>query len=149
RIVDLWGNALDGGPSPHEAQEARSIVVEVLDRPDLLPRALKSLRQADPLRDAPVLAAIGPRSITQLDPASGHDDFLVWPAPPSELYARVKQLEWKASAFADDERVKLGPLSIDMQTREVSITGASATRSPNASDAAGGGSSIALTAREF
>jgi hypothetical protein len=137
RIVDLWGNPLDGGPSPHEAQEARSLVVEVLDRPDLLPRALKALRGADPLRDAPVLAAIGPRSITQLDPASGHDDFLVWPAPPSELYARVKQLEWKASAFADDERVKLGPLSIDMQTREVSI------------DGAGGGPSIALTAREF
>jgi DNA-binding response OmpR family regulator len=137
RIVDLWGNPLDGGPSPHEAQEARSLVVEVLDRPDLLPRALKALRAADPLRDAPVLAAIGTRSITQLDPASGHDDFLVWPAPPSELYARVKQLEWKASAFADDERVKLGPLSIDMQTREVSI------------DGAGGGPSIALTAREF
>lgn len=141
RIVDLWGNVLDGGPSPHEATQARSIIVEVLDRPDLLPRALKALREAEPLQDAPVLATIGPRSITQLDPGSGHDDFLVWPAPPSELYARVKALEWRASAYADDERVKLGPLTIDMQTREVSIAGATA--------GAGDGQSIALTAREF
>ncbi|GAC1543561.1 MAG: hypothetical protein NVS3B10_07740 [Polyangiales bacterium] len=137
RVVDLWGNPQDGGSPPAEARVARVLVVEVLDRPDLLGRSLKALRVADALREAPVLAAIGTRSITGLDPASGHDDFLAWPAPPAELYARVRQLEWRASAYADEERVKLGPLSIDMATREVAIAGAE------------GGRSIGLTAREF
>lgn len=135
RVVDLWGQPLDGAPPGEKA--ARLLVVEVLDRPDLLPRALKALRAIETLADAPVLAVVGPRSITQLDPSSGHDDFLAWPAPPAELYARIRQLEWRSSAYADDERVKLGPLVIDMETREVAIAGAE------------GGRSIGLTAREF
>jgi hypothetical protein len=137
RIADLWGAPLDGGLHPGEERTARLIIVEVLDRPDLLPRSLKALRAIEALHDAPILAAIGPRSINQLDPAGGHDDFLIWPAAPVELYARIRQLEWKSSAYADEERVKLGPLSIDMATREVSIAGAD------------GGRSIGLTAREF
>jgi DNA-binding response OmpR family regulator len=137
RLIDLWGTPQDRGMSPTEAPPARLVIVEVLDRPDLLPRALKSLRGAAALHDAPVLAVIGPRSIAQLEPASGHDDFLVWPAPPSELYARIRQLEWKSSAYADDETIKMGPLVIDVATREVAIAGAE------------GGSSIGLTAREF
>ena len=137
RTTDLWGAPLDLGVSPSEVRLARVLVVEVLDRPDLLRPSLKSLRSAPALREAPVLAVIGARSITQLDPASGHDDFLVWPAPPAELYARVRQLEWRSSAYADDEVVKLGPLVIDKNTREVAIAGAE------------GGRAIALTAREF
>ena len=137
RVVDLWGQPQDEGAPPHEAKIARVLIIEVLDRPDLLPRALKALRTADALREAPVLAVVGPRSITSVEPGSGQDDFLVWPAPPSELYARVRQLEWRSSAYATEEVVKLGPLVIDMATREVSIAGAE------------GGVSIGLTAREF
>jgi len=137
RILDLWGSPLDSGPPASEALVARVLIVEVLDRPDLLGHALKALRSAPALHEAPVLAAIGHRSITRLDPAAGHDDFLAWPAPPAELYARVRQLEWRSSAYATDDVVKLGPLVIDKNTREVSLAGAE------------GGRSIALTAREF
>lgn len=137
RIVDLWGNPQDGGSPPAEARVARVLVLEVLGRPDLLARSLKALRTSDALREAPVLAAIAAPSITGLDPASGHDDFLAWPASPAELYARVRALEWRASSYVDEDRVKLGPLSIDMATREVSIAGAD------------GGLPIALTAREL
>ena len=152
RVLDLWGAPQDGGGSASEVEMARVLVVEALDRPDLLARALNSLRVADALREAPVLAVVGARSITQLDPASGHDDFLVWPAPPAELYARVRQLEWRASAYASDEVVKLGPLVIDLARREVSIAGGG-PRVPDRDDepvAAGGPDrAIALTAREF
>lgn len=137
RVMDLWGNPLDGGPTAAEASTARLLVVEVLDRPDLLGPALKTLRQAPALQDAPVLAAVGERSITRLQPGGGYDDFLVWPSRPAELYARIRQLEWRSSAYASDEVVKLGPLVIDIAAREVSIAGAE------------GGRSIQLTAREF
>jgi DNA-binding response OmpR family regulator len=137
RVVDLWGAPLDQGPSAEDATTARILILEVLDRPDLLDRALRALRRAPALRECPVLAVIGPRSINQLEPGAGHDDFLVWPAPPSELYARVRGLEWRASEYASDEIVKLGPLVINIAAREVSLAGND------------GGQPIALTAREF
>jgi DNA-binding response OmpR family regulator len=136
RLIDLWGQPLDGGAPPDD-RPARLLLVEVLDRPDLLGPAIKALRALPALHDAPVLAAIGPRTINQLDQAAGHADFLVWPCQPAELYARIRQLEWRASAFASDETIKLGPLVVDVAARAVSI------------DAAGQGRSIALTSREF
>jgi DNA-binding response OmpR family regulator len=137
RITDLWGNPLDGGSHPLDGPKARVLIVEVLDRPDLLASSLKSLRKNPVLEDCPVLATIGERSITHLQPGIGYDDFLVWPARPAELYARIRQLEWRTSAFASEELVKLGPLVIDIPARQVSINGAE------------GGKSIQLTAREF
>ncbi len=137
RLLDLWGAPLDGGASAIDASISRLLILEVLERPDLLERSLKALRQAPSLRECPVLAVIGPRSIGQLEPGAGHDDFLVWPAPPSELYARVRALEWRASEYASDEVVKLGPLVINIAAREVSLAGSDA------------GQPIALTAREF
>jgi DNA-binding response OmpR family regulator len=137
RTVDLWGNPVGTDGSRPADRPARLLVVEVLDRPDLLAPALRALRRVDALRDAPVLAAIGPRAINQLDPAAGHADFLVWPSQPTELYARIRQLEWRASAYASDEVIKLGPLVVDLAARTVTIDGAE------------GGRSIALTSREF
>ncbi len=146
RLLDLWGTPVDGGPSALDATISRILILEVLDRPDLLDRSLRALRQAPSLRECPVLAVIGPRSISQLEPGAGHDDFLVWPAPPSELYARVRSLEWRASEYASDEVVKLGPLVINIAAREVSLSGGA-----GAAGGAGGeaGEPIALTAREF
>ncbi len=137
RTVDLWGNPLDGRSPPTDGKPARLLIVEVMDRPDLLGPALKALRRAPVLREAPVLAAIGKRAINQLDPAAGHVDFVVWPAQPTELYARIRQLEWRASAYSSEETIKLGPLVVDIATREVTIDGTE------------GGRPIGLTAREF
>lgn len=154
RLLDLWGAPLDGGPSALDATISRLLILEVLDRPDLLDRSLKALRQAASLRECPVLAVIGPRSISQLEPGAGHDDFLVWPSPPSELYARVRSLEWRASEYASDEVVKLGPLVINIAAREVSLTGVGVGGVPGGAGGTGGaggeaGEPIALTAREF
>lgn len=137
RVIDLWGTPLDGRSPPVEGQPARLLILEVMDRPDLLVSSLKALRQFGVLRDAPVLAAIGKRAINQLDPAAGHVDFVVWPAQPTELYARIRQLEWRASSYASDETIKLGPLVVDVASREVTIDGAE------------GGRPIGLTSREF
>ncbi len=134
RTVDLWGTPADGRELPAEGKPARLLIVEVLDRPDLLGRAIKALRKISVLADAPIMAAIGPRAINQLDPAAGHTDFIVWPAQPTELYARIRQLEWRASEYSSEETIKIGPLLIDIASREVVVDG---------------DRSIALTAREF
>lgn len=134
RTVDLWGSPVDGKALPLEGKPARLLIVEVLDRPDLLGRAVKALRKNTVLADAPVMAAIGPRAINQLDPAAGHTDFIVWPAQPTELYARIRQLEWRASEYSSEETIKIGPLLIDIASREVIVDG---------------DRSIALTSREF
>jgi DNA-binding response OmpR family regulator len=152
RTIDLWREPGDSGGD--DAKPARLLLVEVLDRPDFVPRALKSLRRDERLRDVPVLAVIGPRSITQLDPAAGHDDFVVWPAPPAELYARVRQLEWRNSEYADEDVVKLGPLVIHQKTREVSLNGDTASLDDERNGGEGADESqqsrpIPLTAREF
>ncbi|MBK7396242.1 MAG: response regulator transcription factor [Myxococcales bacterium] len=138
RVLDLFGEVLDGGARPPPEGIARLLVVEVLDRPDLLPRALNQLRKDPHFEGTSVLAVVGERSIARLDPAAGHDDFLVWPAPSAELYARIRQMEWRSSAYATDEVVKLGPLTIDVAARTVSIAGIG--RDAGA---------IALTTREF
>src|SRR3954462_787181 len=67
RVADLWGSPLDGGIHPADERTARLLIVEVMERPDRLPRSLKALRAIPALHDAPVLAAIGPRCIQQLD----------------------------------------------------------------------------------
>ncbi len=138
RVLDLFGEVLDGGGATSLAAAARLLVIEVLDRPDLLGPSLLALRKDPIFEDAPVLAIVVERSIARLDPAAGHDDFLVWPAPPAELYARIRQLEWRASAYATDEVVKLGPLTIDVAARTVSLAGAGRD-----------GRAVALTTREF
>jgi DNA-binding response OmpR family regulator len=138
RLIDLWGQSLDGGGAPSEDKPARLLVVEVLDRPDLLGPAVKTLRALPGLGEAPVLAAVGQRAINQLDPAAGHADFVVWPCQPAELYSRIRQLEWRASAYASEDTVKLGPLVIDIAARTVTIAGFET-----------GPRSIGLTAREF
>ena len=138
RVLDLFGEVLDGGPGTSSSAPARLLVLEVLDRPDLVAPSLSALRKDPTFEDAPVLAIVGERSIARLDPGAGHDDFVAWPAPSAELYARIRQLEWRASAYATDEVVKLGPLTIDVPARTVSLAGAGRD-----------GRAVALTTREF
>ena len=60
------------------------------------------------LTETPTLVALPPRQITVFDPGSGFDDFIVVPCVPSEIYARIRALEWRKSEFATEERLKIG-----------------------------------------
>jgi DNA-binding winged helix-turn-helix (wHTH) protein len=103
RTLDLWDEG--GSLFDDEGATARAIVIE----------------------------AGAPRQIGRVEPASGFDDFIVMPCPPSELYARIKQLEWKRSEFATEERVKVGRIVVDRAAHEVLVDGRA----------------IVLTAKEF
>ena len=51
----------------------------------------------------------------------GFDDFVLVPYVPAELYARVRRAEWRKSDFAQQERIKMGPLCIDLAAHEVMV----------------------------
>jgi DNA-binding response OmpR family regulator len=131
RTLDLWdeGNLLF---SDSDAR-ARAIVIEAGERPDLAVAALRAARKTQQLSETPALIAVSSRQIARVDPASGFDDFIVTPCTPVELYARIRQLEWRRSEFATEERVKVGSLVIDRAAHEVSLDGRT----------------IVLTAKEF
>jgi DNA-binding response OmpR family regulator len=131
RTLDLWeeGSSL----FTEEGAQARAIVIEAGERPDLAVAALRAVRKTDELAAAPAIVAVSSRQIARVDPASGFDDFIVTPCTPVELYARIRQLEWKRSEFATEERVKVGPLVIDRAAHEVIVDGRT----------------VVLTAKEF
>lgn len=121
RTLDLWDEGHDLFASP-EAR-ARAIVIEAGERPDLAVAALRAVRKTHELAETPALVAVSPRQIAHMDPASGFDDFIVLPCTPVELYARIRQLEWRRSEFATEERLKVGSLVVDRAAHEVVVDG--------------------------
>lgn len=131
RTLDLWeeGSAL----FEDEGARARAIVIEAGERPDLAVAALRAVRKTAELTETPAIVAVSPRQIAGVDPAAGFDDFIVLPCTPVELYARIRQLEWRRSEFATEERLKIGRLVVDRAAHEVQVEGRA----------------IPLTAKEF
>lgn len=131
RTLDLWDEG--GGLFDEEGASARAIVIEAGDRPDLAVAALRAVRKTHELAETPAIVAVTPRQIGRVDPASGFEDFIVMPCTPSELYARIRQVEWRRSEFSMEERVKVGRLVVDRAAHEVLVDGRT----------------ISLTAKEF
>ena len=98
RTLDLWDEG--AGLFDEEGATARAIVIEAGERPDLAVAALRAVRKTAELTEIPAIVAVSPRQIARIEPASGFDDFIVLPCVPSELYARIRQLEWRRSEFA-------------------------------------------------
>lgn len=131
KTLDLWEDA--GGLFDDPAAKARAIVIEAGERPDLAVSALRSVRKTEQLAEAPAIVAVSARQVSRMDPASGFDDFIVTPCTPVELYARIRQQEWRRSEFSTEERFKVGPLLIDRAAHEVLVEGRA----------------VVLTAKEF
>jgi DNA-binding response OmpR family regulator len=131
RTLDLW----DEGTRlfEDEGAVARAIVIEAGERPDLAVAALRAVRKTEQLASVPAIVAVSGRQIARVDPAGGFDDFIVMPCAPVELYARIRQVEWKKSEFSTEERVKVGNLVIDRAAHDVFVDGRA----------------IVLTAKEF
>lgn len=107
------------------------VLVEAGDDGDLGGFVVRRVRSAS--GRVPVILAVTVGQLTRVDPAWGHDDFILMPYVPQELYARVRAAEWRASEFTQPERIKIGALVIDLDAHEVSL----------------GGTRIPMTNREF
>lgn len=123
QVADLW-DALDD--PAFTAEPPTVIVVEAIDQVDAGRAALMRLRAVPALVEVPVLIAVTVNATTSLTPGDGFDDFVLVPYVPSELYVRIRRAEWKRSEFAAQERIKMGPLCIDLAAHEVTVDGRSA-----------------------
>ncbi len=107
------------------AGRCRAIVFDVGDRIDHARDLLKKAHAWEAFRAVPSLVVLDEKRIADLDPGAGFTDFLVAPGPSaerrfaSELYARIRQLEWRVSEFSSDERLKVGRLFVDRGAHEV------------------------------
>lgn len=100
--------------------------VVAIEAGDELARALKTiqkLRDGGPLVEVPILVAVTVARLPALDFSIGFDDFVLMPLVPAELYARLRQLDWKNATFDSDEVIKIDDLVIDVAGYEARIAG--------------------------
>ena len=109
-----------------EELAARPPQVAVVEAGDDLPRAqktIKRLRDDGPLVEVPILVAVTVARLPALDFSIGFDDFVLMPIVPAELYARMRQLDWRSATFGSDEVLKIDDLVIDIAGYEARISG--------------------------
>jgi DNA-binding response OmpR family regulator len=99
------------------------VVVEAGDDLMRAQRAIKKLRGGGVLADTPVLLALTLPRLPALDFSTGFDDFVLLPLVPAELYARVRQLDWKTATFGSEEVLKIDELVIDIAGHEAMVNG--------------------------
>lgn len=120
RTVSLWDRIDDDelGDNPPTV-----VLIEARDQADAGRAALVRIRAAKSLADVPVLIGISVNALSRLDVGDGFDDFVLFPYVPAELYMRVRRVDWSRSEFAQQERIKMGPLCIDLAGHEVTVEG--------------------------
>ena len=120
KTATLWDrlDEDDLGENPPAA-----VLIEAGDEADAGRAALVRVRSAKPLQEVPVIIGVTVNALSRLDVGDGYDDFALMPYVPAELYMRIRQVEWSRSDFAQQERIKMGPLCIDLAAHEVTIEG--------------------------
>lgn len=71
----------------------------------------------------PTMLVVDSGALPQYDPAINADDFIVAPLNPHELLARVGQLVVRRKDRDTDQVVRVGELTIDLQSYEVTMAG--------------------------
>src|SRR5689334_14161583 len=98
-------------------------VIEGGDDAQRAQKAIQKLRDGGPLLEVPILLAVTLARLPSLDFSIGFDDFVLMPIVPAELYARLRQLDWKSATFGSDEVIKIDDLVIDIAGYEAKIGG--------------------------
>lgn len=114
-----------GGLDPDElaARPPTVVIVEAGDDVSRAQKAIKRLRDEGPLVEVPILIAVTVARLPSLDFSIGFDDFVLVPLVPAELYARMRQLDWRTATFGSDELLKIDDLVIDIAGYETRLAG--------------------------
>jgi DNA-binding response OmpR family regulator len=96
------------------------ILVDARERLETAYSCLKTLRDLPPLSSTPALIAVTVQRLSSLDHRAA-DDFVLVPVVPAELYARLRQLDWRFASFKSDEVIKVGDLTIDLAGYEAHL----------------------------
>lgn len=99
------------------------VIVEANDDVSRAQKTIKRLRDEGPLVEVPILIAVAVARLPALDFSIGFDDFVLMPLVPAELYARMRQLDWRTATFGSDELLKIDDLVIDIAGYEVRLAG--------------------------
>lgn len=99
------------------------VVVEAVDDVGRAQKTIKRLRDEGPLVEVPILIAVTVARLPALDFSIGFDDFVLVPLVPAELYARMRQLDWRTATFGSDELLKIDDLVIDVAGYEARLAG--------------------------
>src|SRR5688572_30163814 len=106
----------DGGDLDEKSLMKRPATMVIIDAADELERGHRCLRKLAayaPLAEVPALIAITLARLPALDFSAGADDFILLPVVPAELYARLRQQDWKSATFGSEEVIKIADLHID------------------------------------
>lgn len=123
---DVRVGRFDCGDLDEEELHKRPADIVVVDAGDELERgqrAIRALGSFDPLADVPVLLAVTLPRLPAVDFSAGAKDFILKPIVPAELYARLRQLDWRNAAFGSDEVIKIDDLVIDVAGYEAKLGG--------------------------
>lgn len=99
------------------------VVVEAIDDVARAQRTIQRLRDGGPLAEVPILIAVAVARLPALDFSIGFHDFVLVPLVPAELYARIRQLDWRTATFGSEELLKIDDLLIDLAGHEVRLAG--------------------------
>jgi DNA-binding response OmpR family regulator len=123
---DVTVGRFDVGDLDEEQLARRPPAIVIVDAADELERGQRCLRRLGsyaPLAEVPALLAVTLPRLPALDFSTGADDFILKPIVPAELYARLRQLDWKNAAFGSDEVIKAADLHIDVAGYEARVRG--------------------------
>lgn len=76
---------------------------------------------------APIMVVVEPADLPKYQPATGIEDFLVWPCRPEELVARLRQLLHRTGMVEGNKLIKAGDLSIAPEQYKVWVAGVPVT----------------------
>lgn len=99
------------------------VVVDARDETGQAKLARRALSACEPLVDTPTLLVTAVPRLSAIDFSIGFTDFILTPMVPAELYARLRQIDWRTAAFGSDEIIKIGDLVIDLAGYEVHLAG--------------------------
>ena len=98
------------------------LLVNLMDRP--AGAAVRELMRGQPLPPGTAIVAIvGRQQLADLDPALPLDDYVVHPAAPEELVARVRRAVRQRSGPESSDVVRCGDLTIDQASYKVFVGG--------------------------
>jgi DNA-binding response OmpR family regulator len=99
------------------------VIVDAGDRAERGAACVKRLRKIAALSETPILLTATAERLGAIDFGAGSDDFILRPLVPAELYARLRQLDWRYSAFSGEERIKIDDLVIDTAGYQAHLRG--------------------------
>jgi two-component system alkaline phosphatase synthesis response regulator PhoP len=108
------GYDIDALPEDIEVRRPSVVVVDAGAHLEVGRASIRRIREVVSLADVPVLLCLEVSRMLGLDQEVGSDDFALMPIVGPELYARIRQLDWRMASFQAGSRIKIGDLVIDV-----------------------------------